>query len=118
MGLAPLLFAAGRCCPTPVDVLAGGRTGDELFWTKLFQGVCEKVHVTTDDGSLGICGTCVDFPEPVGASTIKRLCVFRAFSKSCSTWYIGSFINLQTRRVVFQAVIHPPPRTSSFRAGH
>ena len=60
MGLAPLLFAAGRCCPEPVDVLAGGRNGDELFWTGLFEDVCENVHVTTDDGSLGICGTCVD----------------------------------------------------------
>ena len=60
MGLAPLLFAAERCCPTPIDVLAGGRTGDELFWVKLFQGVCDQVHVTTDDGSLGSCGTCVD----------------------------------------------------------
>ena len=60
MGLAPLLFAAQCCCPTPVDVLAGGRTGDELFWTRLFQEVCENVHVTTDDGSMGICGTCVD----------------------------------------------------------
>lgn len=64
MGLAPLLFAAGRCCPKPVEVLAGGRTGDELFWTGLFGEVCDKVHITTDDGSLGICGTCVDaMPE-------------------------------------------------------
>ncbi len=64
MGLAPLLFAAGRCCPKPVEVLAGGRTGDELFWAKLFQELCDKVHLTTDDGSLGICGTCVDaLPE-------------------------------------------------------
>lgn len=60
MGLAPLLFAAQRCCPAPVDVLAGGRTSDELFWVKLFQNVCDQVHVTTDDGSLGSCGTCVD----------------------------------------------------------
>ncbi len=60
MGLAPLLFAAGRCCPNPVEVLAGGRSGDELFWVGLFRGNCDKVHVTTDDGSLGICGTCVD----------------------------------------------------------
>jgi dihydroorotate dehydrogenase electron transfer subunit len=60
MGLAPLLFAAQRCCPNPVEVLAGGRTGDELFWVKLFQTVCNQVHITTDDGSLGICGTCAD----------------------------------------------------------
>ena len=60
MGLAPLLFAAQRCCPNPVEALAGGRTGDELFWVELFQTVCNRVHITTDDGSLGICGTCAD----------------------------------------------------------
>lgn len=64
IGLAPLLFAAERCCPHPVDVLAGGRTKDELFWTELFRHSCQNVHVTTDDGSLGICGTCADaLPE-------------------------------------------------------
>ena len=60
IGLAPLLFAAARCCPKPVEVLAGGRTCDEMFWADLFRNTCEKVHVATDDGSLGICGTCAD----------------------------------------------------------
>lgn len=60
MGLAPLLFAAQATCPRPLEVLAGGRTGAELFWTELFRGSCDRVSVTTDDGSLGIRGTCVD----------------------------------------------------------
>ncbi|MDR3590579.1 MAG: dihydroorotate dehydrogenase electron transfer subunit [Negativicutes bacterium] len=60
MGLAPLLFAAQALCPRPLEVLAGGRTGAELFWTELFRGSCDKVSVTTDDGSLGTRGTCVD----------------------------------------------------------
>ena len=64
IGLAPLLFVAEYCCPKPVEVLAGGRTCDELFWAKLFSDTCHAVHVTTDDGSLGICGTCADaLPE-------------------------------------------------------
>jgi len=64
IGLAPLLFAAERRCPQPVEVLAGGRTKDELFWTDLFQQSCKQVHVTTDDGSLGLCGACTDaLPE-------------------------------------------------------
>jgi dihydroorotate dehydrogenase electron transfer subunit len=64
IGLAPLLFAAQRCCPAPVEVLAGGRTKDELFWTDLFRQLCKQIHVTTDDGSLGLCGTCADaLPE-------------------------------------------------------
>jgi dihydroorotate dehydrogenase electron transfer subunit len=61
MGLAPLSFAAARYCPRPVEVLAGGRTEKDLFWNELFQDRCEKLHVATDDGSLGFCGTCVDF---------------------------------------------------------
>lgn len=60
IGLAPLLFAAEQCCPQPVEVLAGGRTKDELFWTELFRDSCQSIHVTTDDGSLGVCGTCAD----------------------------------------------------------
>lgn len=60
MGLAPLLFAAQQTCPRPVEVVAGGRTSDEMFWQELFQASCNAVHVTTDDGTLGACGTCVD----------------------------------------------------------
>lgn len=64
IGLAPLLFVSQHYCPDPVEVLAGGRTSDELFWAGLFEHSCKKVHVTTDDGSLGICGTCADaLPE-------------------------------------------------------
>lgn len=64
IGLAPLLFAAERRCPQPVEVLAGGRTKEELFWTDLFRQSCKQVHVATDDGSLGLCGACTDaLPE-------------------------------------------------------
>ena len=64
IGLAPLLYVAASFCPRPVEVLAGGRTFDEMFWLALFQETCREVHVTTDDGSLGVCGTCVDaLPE-------------------------------------------------------
>ncbi|WP_371381260.1 dihydroorotate dehydrogenase electron transfer subunit [Sporomusa aerivorans] len=59
MGLAPLLFAAQATCPVPVEVIAGGRTENELFWKSLFEEVCQQVHITTDDGSLGTKGTCV-----------------------------------------------------------
>jgi dihydroorotate dehydrogenase electron transfer subunit len=68
IGLAPLLYVAESFCPNPVEVLAGGRTCSELFWTNLFQDSCHAVHVSTDDGSLGICGTCADaLPEVLKA---------------------------------------------------
>ena len=60
IGLAPLLYVAESYCPEPVEVLAGGRSHDELFWVELFKQTCRKVHVSTDDGSMGICGTCAD----------------------------------------------------------
>lgn len=60
IGLAPLLYVAQSYCPEPVEVLAGGRSEKELFWTALFEQSCQKIHVSTDDGSMGICGTCAD----------------------------------------------------------
>jgi len=60
MGLAPLLFAAQTICPGSLEVLAGGRSKNEMFWQDLFQSSCNKIHITTDDGTFGACGTCVD----------------------------------------------------------
>lgn len=69
MGLAPLLFVAQAMCPAPVEVIAGGRTKSELFWKSIFEEVCQEVHVTTDDGSLGIRGNCL---APLDALTRKK----------------------------------------------
>ncbi|MCX7781384.1 MAG: dihydroorotate dehydrogenase electron transfer subunit [Negativicutes bacterium] len=64
MGIAPLLLLAKALCPRPVYVLMGGRTQEEMFWPPLFQNVCESIHIATDDGSLGRCGTALDMlPE-------------------------------------------------------
>lgn len=57
MGIAPLVFLAQRLCPRPIEVLLGGRTKDELFWQDLFRESCQRIVVTTNDGSLGIRGT-------------------------------------------------------------
>jgi dihydroorotate dehydrogenase electron transfer subunit len=74
MGLAPLLFAARQTCPRPVEVVAGGRTSAEMFWQELFQACCNAVHVTTDDGTLGACGTCVDIlPEILEAGNFDSI---------------------------------------------
>jgi len=60
IGLAPLLFTAQTIFPAPVTLVAGGRTKTEMFWQDLFQPFCSNVHIATDDGTLGTCGTCVD----------------------------------------------------------
>jgi dihydroorotate dehydrogenase electron transfer subunit len=56
MGLAPLAFLAEQLCPRPVEVLMGGRTAVEMFWTDYFKGICQGIHITTDDGSMGYHG--------------------------------------------------------------
>lgn len=60
IGLAPLLFVAGECCSHSVDLLAGGRCREELFWLELFAKQCTRITAMTDDGSLGGHGTCAD----------------------------------------------------------
>lgn len=60
MGIAPLLFLAERLCPRPSQVLIGGRTETELFWHSLFKESCERIVLTTDDGTVGLRGTTID----------------------------------------------------------
>lgn len=57
MGIAPLLFLARALCPKPAQLLMGGRNAEEMFWPGMFHQVCQTIHVTTDDGSLGSRGT-------------------------------------------------------------
>lgn len=64
MGLAPLIYLAKMLCPQPVELLMGGRTKEELFWQDMFSGICENLHITTDDGSYGVHGNVADMlPE-------------------------------------------------------
>lgn len=61
IGIAPLLFLAQCLCPLPAEIIIGGRTQGELtFWQPLFKDACQHIHITTDDGSLGVKGLTVD----------------------------------------------------------
>lgn len=55
LGLAPLLYLAADL--GSADVLMGGRTADELFWTELYEQYSNNIYLTTDDGSAGTKGT-------------------------------------------------------------
>lgn len=57
LGLAPLLFLAAGFGEGVSDILMGGRTAEELFWTQLYEGFCTHTYLTTDDGSAGTKGT-------------------------------------------------------------
>lgn len=56
-GLAPLHYLAQAFGRRGTDVLMGGRTATELFWTDLYADLSSNVYTTTDDGSLGAKGT-------------------------------------------------------------
>jgi len=60
MGLAPLVCLAGALCPRSMEILMGGRTEEEMFWTQMFKDMCRNLHITTDDGSLGSRGVTLD----------------------------------------------------------
>lgn len=55
MGLSPLLYVAAAYAGK-ANVLMGGKTADELFWTELFAPLGGRTFITTDDGSLGTKG--------------------------------------------------------------
>ncbi len=57
LGLAPLLFLAKGFGDKQADILMGGRTADELFWTRLYEEHCKQMFLTTDDGTVGTQGT-------------------------------------------------------------
>ena len=52
MGLSPLLYYAAAM-QGKADVLMGGKTAEELFWSDLFDDLCGHCFLTTDDGSRG-----------------------------------------------------------------
>lgn len=56
LGLAPLMYLSKSFPEKDVEVLMGGRSKEELFWTELFKYNVNKIHITTDDGSLGTKG--------------------------------------------------------------
>ena len=60
MGLAPLIYLARSLSACSPEVLLGGRTREELFWPKMFKDFCREIHMTTDDGSVGVKGTVLD----------------------------------------------------------
>ena len=63
MGLSPLLYYAAAM-RGKADVLMGGKTAEELFWSDLFDDLCGHCFLTTDDGSRGTKGfTTTVLPE-------------------------------------------------------
>lgn len=60
IGTAPLIFLAQALCPRPATAVVGGRTAEEMVWPKILVEVCDRIQVTTDDGTCGRKGLCID----------------------------------------------------------
>ena len=58
IGLAPLLYFAK--CAEGADVVMGGRSAADMFWTTLFRPYVQNMFVATDDGTMGTRGFAVD----------------------------------------------------------
>ena len=56
--MAPLLYFAK--CAEGADVVMGGRTAADMFWTRLFKPYVQNMFVATDDGTMGTPGFAVD----------------------------------------------------------
>ncbi|MDU2065387.1 MAG: dihydroorotate dehydrogenase electron transfer subunit [Sporomusaceae bacterium] len=64
IGTAPLIYLAKSLCPKPMTVVMGGRTAEEMIWPDYFKSVCQDIQITTDDGTCGTKGLCIDLlPE-------------------------------------------------------
>ena len=44
LGLAPLLYLASAFGKGKAEIVMGGRTADELFWTELYEDLCPVMH--------------------------------------------------------------------------
>ena len=56
IGTPPMLFAA-ETARGEVSAVLGFQSKDRILLKEKFEAVCDKVYVTTDDGSFGICVT-------------------------------------------------------------
>ena len=72
-GLAPLLYLAESLAEEGIrpDVLMGGRTADDLFWKELYDGIAGIIGLTTDDGSVYVCGP-APMMKAVSAAVLEK----------------------------------------------
>ena len=74
MGLAPLVYLAQQYCPQPVSIIMGGRSKQELYWEELFTSLCDSIHMTTNDGSVGRQGVTLDIlPELLATNQFDKI---------------------------------------------
>ena len=101
-GLAPLHYLAMGFGAGKTDVLMGGRTATELFWTRLYKDLSANVFTTTDDGSMGAKGTVMvllDELLAMGGYDVVYVCgpvpMMRAVAEACTKAGVKCQVSLE-----------------------
>ena len=72
MGVAPLLFLAGKICGHKVTVLIGAKTKEQILCAEEFRKLGCEVKIATDDGSRGYQGKVTDLLGKILPLAISR----------------------------------------------
>ena len=106
VGTPPMLFAAcsAKSCKKNVTAILGFRSADRIILTDEFKETCEKVVITTDDGSAGIHGP-VTKPleemlksrEYTAVMSCGQLIMQKAVAEICRPYDVPCQVSLEER---------------------
>ena len=103
IGVPPMLFTAEETFGS-VTALLGFRSEDKIILKDEFEAICEKVIITTDDGSYGIHGAVTaplsDFLENGkfdGVLACGPRAMLYAVAKACRTYGVSCQVSLEER---------------------
>ncbi|MCL2821281.1 MAG: dihydroorotate dehydrogenase electron transfer subunit [Oscillospiraceae bacterium] len=103
VGTPPMLFTAAKATQKPAAVL-GFRSADRVILTEEFKAICEKIYITTDDGSYGIHGAVTKPLEELlktGGYKVVMSCgqllMQKAVADICAKYNVPSQVSLEER---------------------
>jgi len=103
VGTPPMLFAA-ESAKQKVTAILGFRCADRVILVDEFKAVCDEVHVTTDDGSVGIHGAVTKPLEELLKSgkynavmSCGQLQMQKAVAEMCEQYSVSCQVSLEER---------------------
>jgi len=103
VGTPPMLFTAASATHG-VTAILGFRSADRVILTDQFNKICDEVHITTDDGSVGIHGAVTKPLEELLKSgkfaavmSCGQLLMQKAVAELCAKYNIPCQVSLEER---------------------
>jgi len=103
VGTPPMLFAA-EYAKQKVTAILGFRSADRVILVDEFKSVCDKVYITTDDGSVGTYGAVLIPLEKLLKSgdykavmSCGQLPMQKAVAKMCAQYGVSCQVSLEER---------------------